>query len=81
MFNRLTHLIVLLTGQTLKVANPLPEDALTRLSEVHEKARRAMRVVFKALWPEEESVPKDMSVLAERLKGARRRIQLEDIDL
>jgi hypothetical protein len=59
----------------LEATNLLLKDALTRLSEVHEKAWRAMRVVFKASWPREESVPKDMSVLAERLKGSRCRIQ------
>ena len=33
-----------------------------------------MKVVFNALWPE-ESVPEDMSELADCLKGARHRIQ------
>ena len=54
--------------------NSPPQDALTELSEVHERSRRSMKSVFKALWPN-ETVPEGMSELADRLKGARRRFQ------
>jgi hypothetical protein len=68
-------LVASLIGQPLEAPGVLPEDAATRLAEVHESAWTSMKVVFHALWPKEEHVLEDMSVLAERLKRARCRIQ------
>jgi hypothetical protein len=51
----------------LEATDPLPEDAVTHMFVLHESARKAMKGVFKALWPEEEHV--------ERLKRARCQIQ------
>jgi hypothetical protein len=42
---------------------------------VHERARKAMKSVFRALWPG-EVVPESMAELANRFKGARRRFEL-----
>lgn len=53
----------------------MPEDMAAHLSVVHESVRKSMKEGFKALWPEEELVPKDMAVLAEHLKRARSRIR------
>ena len=64
--------LVLLIGQPKEALGTSSEDALAQLTEEHEIAWEAMKVVFKALWPDEENVPGGMSELVERLKGARR---------
>ena len=68
-------LTVCLTGLPPESRGPMSEDMSNRLSEVHEGARKVMKDVHQALWPEVTPVPEDMAALAERLKRARRRIQ------
>ena len=50
-------------------------DLLQELSKVHERARKAMRNMAKALWPS-DSPPGLMGELAELFKGARLRFEL-----
>ena len=50
-------------------------DLLEELSKVHERARKAMRNMAKALWPS-DSPPGMMGDLAELFKGARLRFEL-----
>ena len=52
----------------------MPEEMVNHLSVVHESARKSMKDVYQALWPEVEHVPEDMAALAKHLKRARRRI-------
>ena len=50
-------------------------DLLPELSKVHERARKVMSSMAKALWPS-ESPPGLMGELAELFKGARLRLEL-----
>ena len=50
-------------------------DLLQELSQVHERARQAMRSIGKALWPS-ASPPGSMEELVKLFQGARRRFQL-----
>ena len=50
-------------------------DLLQELSKVHERARKAMRNMAKALWPS-DSPPGMMEELANLFKGARLRFEL-----
>ncbi|XP_073360116.1 uncharacterized protein [Aegilops tauschii subsp. strangulata] len=65
-------------GQPIEDLGGAPKDVLVQLTEEHEKARKAMKAVCKALWPEEK-MPQGMSELAERIKGARRRLHASNI--
>ena len=47
-------------------------DLLPELSQLHERVRQVMQGVAQALWPS-VSMPEGLGVLAEKLKGARRR--------
>ena len=68
-------IVVLLTGRPEEEAGSFGRDLLKELSAVHERARRAMKSMFKALWPGEVA-PEGMAELASRFKGARRRFEL-----
>ena len=50
-------------------------DVLQELSRVHERARKAMKSMAKALWPG-DSPPETMEDLADLFKGARHRFEL-----
>ena len=50
-------------------------NLLKELTKTHERARKAMKSMVKALWPTEVS-PESMTELASRFKGARRRFDL-----
>ena len=63
-------IVVLLTGRPEEEAGSFGRDLLKELSAVHERARRAMKSMFKALWPGEVA-PEGMAELASRFKGAR----------
>ena len=65
----------MLTGRPEEEASLFRRDLLKELSTVHERARRAMKSMFGALWPG-EAVPESMTELAKRFKGARRRFLL-----
>ena len=70
------HLVVvLLTGRPEEEAGSFGRDLLKELSAVHERARKAMKSMFKALWPGEVA-PEGMAELTSRFKGARRRFEL-----
>ena len=64
-----------LTGHPKEVVSGSSSDLLQELSQLHERARLAMRSVAKALWPS-DSPPGSMEKLVELFKGARRRIRL-----
>jgi len=68
-------IVVLLTGRPEEEAGSFGRDLLMKLSTVHERAQRAMKSMFKALWPG-EVVPEGMAKLAICFKGARRRFEL-----
>ena len=65
----------ILTGRPEGEVSESSSDLLQRLSQVHERARLAMRSVAKALWPS-ASPPGSMEELVELFKGARRCIRL-----
>ena len=65
----------MLTGHPKEEMSGSQGDLLQELSQVHERARQAMRSVAKALWPS-ASPPGSMAELVELFKGARRRIRL-----
>ena len=50
------------------------KDIMVKLSELHQLTQSSMEVVFRALWPL-ESLPEDQTTLAQRLQGARDRIE------
>ena len=50
-------------------------DVLKEISGVHERARKAMNSMVKALWPS-DAPPESMEELVNLFKGARRRFQL-----
>ena len=49
------------------------KDIMVKLSELHQLTQSSMEGVFRALWPK-ENVPEDQFTLAQRLQGARERI-------
>ena len=59
----------LLTGRPEGEVSGFQGDLLQELSKVHERARKAMRNMAKALWPS-DSPPGLMGELAELFKGA-----------
>ena len=65
----------MLTGRPEEEMSGSQGDLLQELSQVHERARRAMRSVAKALWPS-TSPPGSMEELVTLFKGARRRFKL-----
>ena len=65
----------MLTGRPEEEMSGSQGDLLQELSQVHERARQAMRSVAKALWPS-ASPPGSMAELVELFKGGRRRFQL-----
>ena len=65
----------LLTGRPKGEVSGFQGDLLQELSKVHERARKAMRNMAKALWPS-DSPPGMMGDLAELFKGARLRFEL-----
>ena len=68
-------IVVLLTGRPAEEAGSFGRDLLKELSTVHERARRAMKSMLKALWLGEVA-PEGMAELASCFKGARRRFEL-----
>jgi hypothetical protein len=62
-------------GRPEEEASSFGRDLLKELSAVHERARKAMKSMFKALWPGKVA-PKGMPELANRFKGARRRFEV-----
>ena len=65
----------LLTGRPEGEVSGFQGDLLQELSKVHERARKAMRNMAKALWPS-DSPPGSMEELVNLFKGARRRFGL-----
>ncbi|XBH68280.1 hypothetical protein VPH35_096486 [Triticum aestivum] len=65
----------LLTGQPWEETSSFGEDLLKELSVIHERARKSMKSMVKALWPT-VAAPDDMAELAKRFEGARRRLEL-----
>ena len=65
----------MLTGRSEEEVSRSQGDLLQELSQVHERARQAMRSVAKALWPS-ASPPGSMEELVKLFQGARRRFQL-----
>ena len=65
----------MLTGQPEEEMSGSQGDLLQELSQVHDRAREAMRSVAKALWPS-ASPPGSMEELVKLFKGARRRFRL-----
>jgi hypothetical protein len=64
-----------LTGRPEEEVSKFQGDLLQELSKVHERARKAMRNMAKALWPA-DSPPGSMEELVNLFKGARRRFGL-----
>ena len=64
-----------LTGRPEEEVSGFQGDLLQELSKVHERARKAMRNIAKALWPA-DSPPRSMEELVNLFKGARRRFGL-----
>ena len=65
----------MLTGHPEEEMSDSRGDLLQELSQLHERARQAMRSVSKALWPS-ASPPGGMEELLKLFQGARRRFQL-----
>ena len=65
----------MLTGRPEEEMSGFSGDLLQELSQMHERARQAMRSVAKALWPS-ASPPGSMGELIQLFKGARRRFRL-----
>jgi hypothetical protein len=65
----------MLTGRPEEEMSGSSGDLLQELSQMHERARQAMRSVAKALWPS-ASPPGSMEELVQLFKGARRRFRL-----
>ena len=53
----------------------LQSDILKKLAKLHERARKAMKNMAKALWPPDVP-PESMEGLADLFNGARRRFEL-----
>ena len=65
----------MLTGQPEEEVSGFQADLLQELSKVHERARKAMRNIAKALWPA-DSPPGSMEELVNLFKGAQCRFGL-----
>ena len=65
----------MLTGRPEEEMSGSQGDLLQELSQLHERARQAMRSVAKALWPS-ASPPGSMEELVKLFQGARRRFRL-----
>src|SRR5215216_2121707 len=65
----------LLTGRPEEEVSGFQGDMLKELIIVHERARKAMKSMIKALWPS-DTPPESMEDLANLFKGARRRFEL-----
>ena len=65
----------MLTGRPEEEMSGSQGDLLQELSQVHERARQAMRSVAKALWPS-ASPPGSMEELVKLFQGARRCLRL-----
>ena len=65
----------LLTGRHEEEVSGFRGDVLKELSVVHERARKAMKSMIKALWPS-DAPPESMEGLANLFKGDRRRFEL-----
>ena len=65
----------LLTGRPEGEVSGFQGDLLQELSKVHERARKALRNMAKALWPSDPP-PGSMEELVNLFKGARRRFGL-----
>ena len=65
----------MLTGRPAEEMPGSTGDLLPELMQLHERVRQAMQGVAQALWPS-LSMPEGLGGLAEKLKGARRRIRL-----
>ena len=65
----------MLTGHPEEEMSGSQGDLLQELSQVHDRARKAMRSVAKALWPS-ASPPGSMEELVKLFKGARHRFRL-----
>ena len=65
----------MLTGHHEDEVSGLQSDILKELSKLHERARKAMKNMAKALWPS-DAPPESMEGLANLFKGARRRFEL-----
>ena len=67
--------IGLLIGHKEEEVSGLQSDVLKELSKLHERARKSMKNMAKALWPS-GPLPESMDGLADLLKGARRCFEL-----
>ena len=65
----------MLTGSPEDQIHVLQRDILKELAKLHERARKAMKNMSKALWPSDVP-PESMDGLAGLFKGARRRFEL-----
>ena len=65
----------ILTGRPEEEVSGSQGDLLQELSQVHERARQAMRSIAKALWPS-ASPPGSMEELVKLFQGARWRFRL-----
>ena len=65
----------MLTGRPEEEMSGSQGDLLQELSQLHERARQALRSVAKSLWPS-ASPPGSMEELLQLFKGARRRFRL-----
>ena len=65
----------MLTGHPAEEMPGSAGDLLSELSHLHEQVRQVMQGVAQALWPS-VSLPEGVAELAEKLKGARRRVKL-----
>ena len=65
----------MLPGQPEEEVSGFQGDLLQELSQLHERARQAMRSIAKALWPS-ASPPGSMEELVKLFQGAQRRFRL-----
>jgi len=65
----------MLTSHPEEEVSGLQSDALEELAKLHERARKAMKNMAKALWPS-DATPESMEGLADLFKGAQRRFEL-----
>ena len=68
----------MLTGRHEEEVSGMQNDVLKELTKLHERARKAMKNMAKALWPS-DAPPESMEGLADLFKGARRRFELCDV--
>ena len=63
----------MMTGRPAEEMPGSAGDLLPELSQLHEQVRQVMQGIAQALWPF-ISLPEGIGELAEKLKGARRRL-------